>query len=131
VSGFCVAAEGGADEIAATFRGGRYTARTLEQDTTYYRAGTADRPYGQFFSEDRPVGEIQTRIDKAIPPEWPDGTPAPLDTGYAINIPAGTTVYEGEVASQGGWYMGGTGQTFIPHPWDIPGANVLDSWPLR
>ena len=76
------------------------------------------------------MGEIQTRIDKAIPPVWPDGTPAPIDTGYAVRIPAGTTVYEGEVANQGSWYMGGTNRVFIPEPWNIPGTQVLNSWPL-
>lgn len=44
--------------------------------------------------------------------------------------PAGITVYDGEVATQGGWYMGGTRQTFIPEPWNIPGASVVESWPL-
>jgi hypothetical protein len=43
---------------------------------------------------------------------WPDGKPEPVDTGYTIGIPLpqGTTVYEGEVANQGSWYMGGANQ---------------------
>jgi hypothetical protein len=119
------------DEVAATFRGGQYTQDTLQQDTVVYRAGTAGKPFGGFFSEDAPASEIQTRIDEAIPPFWADGTPAPIDTGYAIEIPAGTTVYEGEVANQGSWYMGGTGQIFIHEPWNIPGAQVVYSWSLQ
>lgn len=96
-----------------------------------YRAGVQGKPFGQFFSTDRPVGVIQTRIDKAIPLQWGDGTPAPLDTGYAIRFPAGTTTYSGEVANQGGIFMGGTNQIFIREPWNIPGAEVINSWPLK
>jgi hypothetical protein len=131
-SGACVAAEAGplSDQIASTFRGGQYSARTLENDTVLYRAGIDGKPLGQFFSEDAPVSEIQTRIDKAIPPEWSDGTPAPIDTGYAILIPRGTTVYEGDVANQGGWYMGGTNQVFVSEPWNVPGVQVVGSWRL-
>jgi RHS repeat-associated protein len=119
------------DEVAATFRGGRYTTSVLSEDTVYFRAGRVGRPLGEYFSTDRPVGVLQTRIDKAIPEVWPDGTKAPLDTGYAVRIPKGTTVYSGEVANQGGLYMGGTGQVYIEAPWNIPGVQVVDSWPLR
>ena len=116
--------------MAQTFRGSRYSSRVLSEDTVLHRAGTADSPLGQFFSVDRPVGVVQTRIDKAIPPRWPGGQAAPLDTGFSIRIPAGTRVHEGIVANQGGWYMGGTGQTVVQQPWSIPGVEVLESWPL-
>ena len=66
----------------------------------------------------------------AIPPVWPSGTPAPLEVGYAVNIPAGTTIHEGIVAPQGA-YPGGTDQTAIRKPWEIPGVEVVDSWPLK
>ena len=119
------------EEIAATFPGGRYTISDLDEDTVLYRAGVEGKPLGQFFSSDPSVGVIQTRIDKAIPLEWADGTPAPLDTGYAIKFPAGTTIYSGEVANQGGIFMGGTEQIFISQPWNVPGAQVIGSWPLN
>lgn len=119
------------DEMASTFRGGRYETSVLQQDTVLYRAGTHGRPFGQFFSSEPPGGVIQTRIDKAIPEAWPDGTPAPLDTAYAIQIPKGTTIHVGDVANQGGIYMGGTKQTVIEKPWEIPGAKVVGSWPIR
>jgi len=70
--------------MAATFRGSQYTGRVLGEDTVLYRAGTANEPLGQFFSAEKPVGVMQTRIDKAIPPVWPGGQPAPLDTGFAV-----------------------------------------------
>ena len=87
-------------------------------------------PFGEYFSFDRPVSEVQTRIDKAIPPVWASGKTAPLDTGFAIRIPAGTWVHEGDIATQGDWYMGGTGQVYVQAPWDIPGAEVVDQWDL-
>jgi hypothetical protein len=40
-------------------------------------------------------------------------------------------VYDGVVANQGGWYMGGTGQIVVQKPWTIPGVKVLESWPLK
>jgi hypothetical protein len=119
------------DEIAATFRGSRYRMLVLPADQIFFRAGTRDRPFGQFLSTDRPVSVIQTRIDKAIPPAWPNGVAAPLDTGFAIRLPRGTVLYSGDVASQGGIYMGGTNQTFVSQPWAIPGAAIVDSWPLQ
>jgi RHS repeat-associated protein len=119
------------DEMAATFRGSRYTSRVLTEDTVLYRAGTADQPLGQFFSAEKPVGVIQTRIDKAIPPVWPGGQAAPLDTGFAVVIPKGTTVFEGVIANQGGWYTGGTGQIVVQKPWTISGVKVVDSWGLK
>ena len=119
------------DEMAGTFRGGQYSTSTMADEQVLYRAGTADRPLGQFFSSEPPVGVTQTRIDKAIPEAWPDGTPAPLDTGYAIRFPAGTTMHTGDVANQGGLYMGGTEQIVVERPWEIPGVEVVDSWPLH
>ncbi|WP_126464265.1 hypothetical protein [Propionibacterium australiense] len=77
------------------------------------------------------MGIIQTRIDKAIPHVWPDGTPAPLDTGFAIRFPAGTTIHTGTVANQGDLFVGGTEQIVVQKPWDIPGVEVVDQWALR
>ena len=88
------------DNLAATFSGGRYKVVQLEQDTTLYRGGTASQPLGQFFSEDSPQSVLQTRIDKAVLPVWPGGGTSPLDTSFAVKIPAGTQVYVGEVGSQ-------------------------------
>ncbi|KTS06131.1 DUF6531 domain-containing protein [Microbacterium testaceum] len=118
--------------LAETFSGGVYRTSVLDADTVLYRAGsTQGSPLGQFFSTDPPVGVIQTRIDKAIPPVWPDGTPAPLDTGFAVHIPAGTQIHTGTVANQGGLYMGGTEQIVVQKPWEIPGVQVVDQWPLN
>lgn len=45
---------------------------------------------------------------------------------YKIKIPSGTFIYEGEVASQGKIYLGGTKQIFISQPWKINGIEVLE-----
>jgi hypothetical protein len=50
---------------------------------------------------------------------------------YKIKIPAGTFIYEGEIAGQGGIYLGGTKQVFISEPWKISGVEVLESYPLK
>jgi len=119
-------------KYASTFMGGRYTVRVLTQDEVFYRAGISDpgKQLGEFFSKDPPVSVIQTRIDRAIPPRWPNGISAPLDTGFAVLIPKGTTVYEGTIAPQGEIYLGGTMQTVIIEPWNISGARGLRSWRL-
>jgi hypothetical protein len=122
------------ERAALSFRGGAYggaTPHVFAESEIRYRVGTAGHPLGEYYSTDRPVSEIQARIDKAIPPEWPGGQPAPVDTGFAVRFPAGTVEWDGEVASQGGWYMGGTNQVYIPHPWTLKGVEVVDSWPLR
>ncbi len=120
-----------APNLAETFSGRKYDTHVLQETSTFYRAGTEERPLGQFFSAARPVGVVQTRIDKAIPPVWSDGTPAPLTTGWAIQFPPGTTVHVGEVANQGGLYMGGTQQILIEKPWNIEGVKEVGHWNLH
>ncbi|MGM1017038.1 MAG: RHS repeat-associated core domain-containing protein, partial [Actinomycetota bacterium] len=118
--------------LEATFAGGRYNTSVLAQSTVLYRAGDAQgSPLGQFFSAAPPVGIVQTRIDKAIPLAWPNGQLAPINTGYAVEFPAGTTINTGVVANQGGIYMGGTEQIVIQRPWELPGVEVVDQWTLN
>lgn len=120
-----------ADNLAGTFSGGRYTTHVLETDIVLYRAGTANQPLGQFFSFDPPTSVVQTRIDKAVLPIWPGGGTSPLDTYFAIKIPAGTSVHVGEVGSQGGMFIGGTQQVVVPKPWAVNGVQVINSGPIR
>lgn len=120
-----------ADNLASTFAGGRYTTVTLQNDTILYRAGTANQPLGQFFSREPPTGILQTRIDKAILPEWPGGGTSPIDTSFTVKIPAGTQVHVGEVGTQSGFYIGGTQQIVVSKPWTINGVQVINSSPLK
>lgn len=120
-----------ADDLAGTFSGGAYKEVVLQNDTVLYRAGTADRPLGQFFSQEKPDGIIQTRIDKAVLPVWPGGAKSPIDTSFAVKIPAGTKVYVGKVGTQEGFYVGSTEQIVVVKPWAIEGVNVLEARPLK
>jgi hypothetical protein len=120
-----------ANNLAETFAGGKYTTVTLESDTILYRAGTADKPLGQSFSLEPPIGILQTRIDKAVLPEWPSGATSPIDTSFAVKIPAGAQVHIGEVGTQNSFYVGGTQQIVVPKPWTIPGVQVISSSPLK
>jgi hypothetical protein len=119
------------DDLAGTFSGGRYREVILEADTVLYRAGTANKPFGQFFSSEAPAGILQTRIDKAVLPRWPGGGTSPIDTGFALQIPKGTRVFVGEVGSQGGMFVGGTQQIVVVKPWTIKGVEVLKSFLLQ
>lgn len=118
-------------DLAETFSSGVYKEITLSTDTTFYRAGIASRPLGQFFGYEQPLGQLQTRVDKALLPEWPDGSTSPLDSYHEIQIPAGTKVYFGEVGYQTNLYSGGTEQVVIPISWKIPGVKILDSGGLK
>ncbi|MBX4134269.1 hypothetical protein JMI89_11600 [Frischella sp. Ac48] len=119
------------DDLAGTFTGGKYKEVVLQQDTILYRAGTADKPFGQFFSVESPQGVLQTRIDKAVLPQWPGGGTSPIDSSIAIKIPAGTKVYVGEVGSQNGIYVGGTQQIVVPKSWTIKGIEIIEVKPLK
>ncbi|MCL1124452.1 DUF6531 domain-containing protein [Shewanella surugensis] len=118
------------DHMAETFSGGKYKVITLEKDTVLHRAGTADQPLGQFFALEAPSGVLQTRVDKAVLPVWPNGAKSPIDTAFEIKIPKGTQVYVGEVGSQGGFFIGGTEQVVVQKPWTIEGVEVLNGKPL-
>ncbi|WP_205217257.1 hypothetical protein, partial [Erwinia amylovora] len=118
------------DDMAETFSGGRYREMVLSKDTDFYRAGVSGKPFGQFFSLERPQSVVQTRVDKAVLPKWPNGGESPLNSVYKIKIPSGTKVYVGNVGYQNGYYLGGTEQIVILKPWDIPGAKIIGEWPL-
>jgi len=118
------------DDLAGTFAGGKYRRIILSQDTELYRAGVEGHPFGRFFSLDKPQSVLQTRIDKAVLPNWPGGGSSPLDTVFKFKVPTGTKIYVGEVGYQHGIYLGGTQQILIPEPWDIPGVQVLGQEPL-
>lgn len=118
-------------ELAETFSSGTYKEITLSTDTSFYRGGGEGRPLGQFFGYERPQGVLQTRIDKALLPKWPNGSESPLDSYHEIQIPAGTKVYVGEVGYQTDLFSGGSEQVVVPAPWKIPGVKILGSGGLK
>jgi len=123
---------------AANFAGGRYDEVTLPADRVLYRGGDSQgSPLGQWFSTDPPAGVAEVRIDTAVKAQWIDARTgewqgaSPIDTVYSVDIPAGTKVYPGPVANQGGVYAGGGHQVFVPEPWKIPGVTPVGSAPLK
>ena len=114
----------------------------MTEDTIYYRAGDASNKYGRYFVETPPKSVIQVRMDTAVKPYWTDVKTntfninqdtgklevysSPIGQVYTVKIPAGTVIYEGPVAPQGGMYLGGmeTNQIFLPDT-RIPGVEFF------
>lgn len=119
------------ERFAETFSGGVYKEIILSEDTVFYRGGQNGIELGRFFSYEKPQGIIQTRIDKAVRPEWPDGSKSVIDRYFEVKIPANTKVYVGEVGYQTDLYSGGSEQVLIPAPWNIPGVKILDFGELK
>ena len=122
------------DSVAATFSGGRYATMDLLEDLVLYRAWTPgqSREFGGFWSLDKPVGSLQTRIDSALLPEWGvlrgTGFRSQATDFTTIKVPAGTRVHAGEVGSQGGQWVGGGSQILIEggpqEVWKIDGGKL-------
>lgn len=122
---------------ASTFRSGKYNVNVLEDNTVFYRAGDSKSPLGQYFTTKPPSSVADVRINSAVKPQWIDtktgaltGT-STISTVYAIEIPKGTTTYSGPAGYQGGIYIGGKEQIFIPKPWNIDGVKITSSVPLK
>lgn len=118
-------------KYAKTFAGGVYKEITLSQDTVFYRSGREGRKWGEFLAYEQPLGVLQSRIDKAIRPVWPDGGKSPVNRFYELQIPVGTKVYVGKVGYQTDLYSGGTEQVVVLSPWAIPEAKVLSNGVLK
>lgn len=127
---------------AANFAGGKYNQRVLTEDTIFYRGGQSGggkNALGQWFNTAPPESVAKVRIDNAVKPQWIDvnslqlSARSPVDSVYAIQIPKGTTIFEGPVGYQSGPYLGGQNmmQTFISEPWKIEGVKVISEAPLR
>ena len=123
---------------AGTFRSGKYNVNVLDENTVYYRAGDSTKsPLGQYYTAEPPSSVADVRINSAVKPQWIDpktgaltGT-SNIDTIYAIEIPKGTATYSGPAGYQGGIYIGGKEQIFVPKPWNIDGVKVISSIPLK
>lgn len=114
------------EEIAITFRGGSYTARTLAQPRIYFRVwSSVNRSTGGFWADELYYG-VQAQVDNAVSREWNH-----MSRFVVIEVPRGVTVYEGYSASQSWWIiaskifpgvelrsgnlLGGGFQAFIPN----------------
>ncbi|MCG8540566.1 MAG: hypothetical protein MJA82_11595 [Clostridia bacterium] len=126
---------------ASNFASGKYNITTLRKDTILYRGGKAGggkNALGQWFTEAPADSAIHVRIDNAVKPQWIDPKTgaltgvSPIQSNYAVKIPAGTTIYKGPVGYQGGIYLGGQDkiQIFIEKPWLVEGVKPLSEIPF-
>lgn len=59
------------------------------------------------------------------------GGVSPIDTGFGIKISKGSIVHVGDVANQGGIFMGGARQIVVQAPWSILGIEIVNVYPLQ
>jgi hypothetical protein len=101
-------------EELANFRGFRAIETVAQEDRVFVRLhdpGFTRRPYWQ---EVIPDSELQWRIDSAVLPEWrSSGSKLSI-----LRIPKGHAlrVWQGEASYQGGAFVGGGTQYYIPNP---------------
>jgi hypothetical protein len=121
---------------AQQFAGGHYNVFVTTEKIIVYRGGPAgggDNAYGRWFSLEPSLSRAQIRIELAVKPEWLDPVTgeragsSPIESLYALEVPAGTTIYVGPASNQGGVHMGGRIQVFIPEPRNL---KVLSETPL-
>ena len=91
---------------------------TLVQETeVLYRVHMPGRATGPWWTRIKPQSQIQFRIDCALRPEWNDATELStmvVPKGYGLQA------WEGAASYQGGVYVGGGNQLYIP--------NVPEEW---
>jgi len=83
---------------------------TFGEGTRLYRIHSG-RPYGSWWMLEPPAGELQFRIDYAVRPEWNKATEMAV-----LIIPKGEQLsgWIGRAAYQGGIYVGGKLQVYLP-----------------
>ncbi len=112
--------------LAETFSGGSYKVVKLERDMSFFRAGDANVPLGEFFTRDDPISIILARIERGIMGKWPRGGESIINASIEVKIPAGTIVYVGRTGFQKGIFLGGVEQIVIPTPWELDNVVVLN-----
>jgi len=105
--------------VAASFRGGKYTQVVYADAVRLYRVyGGRSSQLGSFWTTSPPTGALRSRIELALNPRWGNSA----SQIARIDVPAGTTMYEGFAAAQGP-LVGGGKQVFIPQvnpAWLVP-----------
>ena len=107
------------EDVAKTFAGGRYSKvvvgdKGFGADALYHVYGGRSPPVGKdgtFYSPIPQRGGIQSQIDLALRPEW--GNTA--QNVICVYLKPGTVMYVGTAASQGGFWVGGTPQIYVPN----------------
>jgi len=121
---------------AEAFSGGHYKIEVDTESKVAYRGGAAGggaNAYGRWFSFEPSTSRAQIRIELAVKPDWLDPvtgelkSSSPIESLYALEVPPGTPMYVGPTSNQGGIYVGGRTQVFIPEPWSF---KVISETPL-
>ncbi len=106
------------DQVAKTFRSSSYTERVISEPVVLYRAyGGKAGKFGPYWTAKPPSGPVQSTLDSALAPSWGNDASKVVK----IRIPAGTTLFEGVAAQQGG-LVGGGHQVFLEQvdpAWEI------------
>jgi RHS repeat-associated protein len=110
--------------VASTFTDGAYTQVTTSDATTLYRVyGGESQQLGQYWTTTLPASSGEATQTLALNPAW--GNTA--EQWVSIEVPSGTTLYQGTAAAQG-TLPGGASQVFINGPvspgW-ITGGGLL------
>ena len=85
------------DNIARNFRSSTYTERVLTKKTTMYRIyGGKSQKVGRYLSLTKPRGGLQSQLDLALNPKWGNS----VDKISKVQVPKGTTIYEGIAGEQ-------------------------------
>ncbi len=97
------------EKIAGTFRSSSYTEFRAAEPIVLYRVYSDDgKQFGSYWTRTSPYGPTQALLDGAVRPEWGNkGTKV-----VRIEVPAGTTIFEG-VAGEQGQMVGGGNQIFL------------------
>lgn len=97
-------------QIRVAFSGWKAEPVTFSEGARLYRIHSG-RPYGSWWMLEPPAGELQFRIDYAVRPEWNAATELAV-----LTVPKGETLsgWLGRAAYQGGIYVGGGWQVYLP-----------------
>lgn len=116
-------------EIAVTFLDSKCQEIKLQEDKTYYRYFSTDKnKFGRYLTTNLYKKNVDVIRNLALKQEWGNQATMML----TVTVPAGTTVYEGVVASQdpAQCYPGGGQQTFIQDSKD-PNLKWSEGTPMK
>jgi hypothetical protein len=85
----------------------------VQEGEVFYRVHSPGRASGPWWTRVKPQSRIQFRIDAALRPEWNDATH--LST-MVVPKNHGLQGWEGTASYQGGVFVGGANQLYIPNP---------------
>ena len=85
----------------------------VQEGEIFYRVHSSGRASGPWWTRVKPQSRIQFRIDAALRPEWNEATQ--LST-MVVPKNHGLQGWEGSASYQGGFFVGGANQLYIPNP---------------